>query len=1007
MPRRSNASTRLRPPPDDAAPIVGRTTKNNQKDPWERKMKQLDVRARGARVRYRRTAGLSALAAAMLAQAAAAQDQVTPPPAAAASSDPAVTAGLPSAPIGAEGAAADIVVTGSRLSSSGFAAPTPVTVVGEQRITSLASTNLGEVLVRLPAFRNATSPVTALAATGSGGNLGARYLDLRGLGANRTLVLVEGRRFVPSSILNAVDTNLIPALLVKRVEIVTGGASAAYGSDAISGVVNILLDKELEGFRGQIQRGISQEGDAGSFQASLAGGTSFADGRGHIMVGGEYSDDKAAGGCYTRDWCSREYGLVQNPNFRTNGQAANFISADVRAATMTAAGIVNSPNALRGLQLNADGTLASQRFPLGAFPDIQFMVGGGTYGSNWRLAVPYLKIPVERYSLFSNLDYDLTDDIKAFVTASYGQNKAQNRGAAFFERALTMRSDNPFIPAALKSQLGTATSFVFGRFGDFGLTGPDIPPTNAHGKASTARIATGLSGKLGGSWRWDGYYQYGRSDNRIFVNNVKNIANFNLAIDAVQGPNGPICRSTLTNPNNGCVPLNLFGVGRFSPASIAYAFGTPRIEQHIRQHVAAFNLSGDLVDLWAGPLALATGVEYRRDITRAQGDPIGQVLGWQYNNGGNYVGKITAKEIYAEASLPLAKDWFLARTLELNGAVRHTDYSTSGQVTTWKAGVIYEPVEGVRFRGTRSRDIRAPSAQELFNPGGATPGGVTDRNTNVNATVRVRTGGNPNLDPEIATTWTAGVVLSPGGSGLLRPLRLSVDWYDISVDGAIASLAAQQIVDRCFAGAADLCALVARGPDGIISEVRAFQLNLNKLITRGVDAELDYRVPLGGDSSVGFNLLGSYVKDLITVDAVGPVDRAGQTGQQYLGALGIPKWTVTATTTLQLGRFTATVENRYIPKGKYEATLIGPEDEGYSPTLPTSIASNRIAGRLYTNLGLQLAIETTSRAKFEVYGAVNNLFDRDPPPSPGNTGTNPTLFDTIGRAFHAGVRVRY
>jgi iron complex outermembrane receptor protein len=975
-------------------------------------MSHLDMRVRVNGLRRALAIGTPALAMAFAAQPAMAQSQAPAVPAkaaAAATGDALAAPAVTGAPAGGEAAVADIVVTGSRLGKSGFTAPTPVTVVGEQKITALASTNLGDVLNRLPAFRSTTAPTTALSSTGSGGNLGARYMDLRGLGSNRTLVLVDGRRFVPSSILNAVDTNLIPALLVKRVEIVTGGASAAYGSDAVSGVVNIILDHDLTGLKAQVQRGISQQGDAGAMQASMAGGVHFADGRGRLVFGGEWSRDEAAGGCYTRDWCSPEYGLVQNPDFRTNGQPANFVSANVRASTMTASGIINSPNALRGLQFNPDGSLASQRFQYGTFQDIQFMVGGQGKGSNFRLAVPYLKIPVQRYSLFSNLDYDFSDNLKAFVTASYGQSKAENRGAAFFERALTMRADNPFLPAALRTQLTAAgaTSFVFGRFGDFTLDGSDIPPTNAHGNAKTFRVATGLKGVIAGSWRWDAYYQYGRGDNRIQVYNVKNIANFNLAIDAVQGPTGPICRSTLTNPNNGCVALNLFGTGQFSRAAFNYAFGSPRVEQHIQQHVAALNTTGTLIDLWAGPVSVATGVEFRQDITRADADAVGQAVGWQYNNGGRYSGRITTKEIYGEISVPLARDMAFAHLLDLNGAVRHTDYSTSGPVTTWKAGVIYEPIEGIRFRGTRSRDIRAPSAQELYNPGGATPGGVTDRTTNVNATVRVRTGGNPALDPEVATTWTGGVVLSPGGTGVLRPLRISVDWYDISVKGAIAALAAQQIVDRCFAGASDLCSLITRGSDGIISEIRALQLNLNKLITRGIDAELDYRVPLGNDRSIGFNILASYVKDLTTVDAVGPVNRAGQTGVQYLGALGVPKWNLTSTTTLQLGRVTATVQNRYIPKGKYDATLVGPEDDGYATTLPTSIASNRVAARFYTDLGLQVAIDSGPRAHFEVYGSINNLFDKDPPIAPGNTGTNPAYFDTIGRYFQVGVRVRY
>lgn len=902
-----------------------------------------------------------------------------------------------------------IVVTGSRLAGKGYSAPTPVTVVGAERITALAATNLGDALVKLPSFRNLTAPTTALASTGSGGNLGARYLDLRGLGSNRTLVLVDGRRFVPSSILGAVDSNLIPALLVKRAEVVTGGASAAYGSDAVSGVVNILLDTDFEGYRATLQGGITQEGDGRSFLASAAYGTHFADNRGRFIIGGEFADDAAAQNCYSRHWCEVEPQLFQNAGFKTNGQPASFIAHQVRPATMTATGIINSPGSLRGRQFNADGSLSATPFNYGATPDAQYMIGGGQYGTNFRLAVPYLRIPVQRFSILSNLEYDLTEDLSAFVTASYGQSIVHNRGAAMYERALTAKVDNPFLPADLRAMMvdQNISSISYGRFGDFVLDGNDISPTNADAKSKTFRIATGLKGSLAGSWTWDAYYQYGQTDYRVDVNGVKNIPNFNRAIDVVDGPNGPMCRSTLTNPLDGCQPLNLFGSGQFSQAGYNYAFGTPWQEQHLHEHVASVNVTGTVADLWAGPLAVAAGVEYREDSTRADADATGQVFGWQYGNGAQYAGSINTKEIYGEASLPLARDSGFAKTLEINGAVRHTDYSTSGPVTTWKAGIVYEPVTGVRFRGTRSRDIRAPSAQELLDPGRVTPGSVVDRNTNVGIIARLFTGGNPNLKPEVATTWTAGVVLSPGGSGALAPLRLSVDYYDINLAGSIATLTAQTIVDRCFQGVAELCSLVVRDGGGFISEVHSVRLNLNRLYTRGIDVELDYRFELGPDAKLDLNLLGNYVGNLTEVDSGGAVNRAGQTGQQYLGSVGVPKWTLNATAALKLGGFTATLENRYIPKGKYDAGLIGPEDPGYDPTLATSIASNRVAGRLYTNLGFSVDLNKGAATEFQVYGAINNLLNVSPPIVPGNTATNPSLFDTLGRSVQLGVRVRH
>jgi outer membrane receptor protein involved in Fe transport len=944
----------------------------------------------------------SILAVAMISQAAWAQEQsidgqATPSPAAPLST-------------GAANASAEtIVVTGSRLAVKGYTAPTPVTVVGVDRITALASSNLGDALVKLPSFRNLTAPTTALASTGSGGNLGARYLDLRGLGANRTLVLVDGRRFVPSSILGAFDSNLIPALMVKRVEVVTGGASAAYGSDAVSGVVNILLDTDFEGYRATVQQGIAQRGDAHSILLSAAGGIHFAGNRGRFVIGGEFANDGKADDCYSRSWCAVEPQLFQNAGFKTNGQPANFIATHVRPSTMTATGIINSPNGLRGLQFNPDGSLSSTPYNYGATPDVQFMIGGGQPGTNFRLAVPYLRIPVRRFSALSNVEYDITDDLTAFATGSYGQTVVHNRGAAMYERALTAKAENPFLPEDLRAMMAAQNidSITYGRLGDFVLGGKDIAPTNADAKSRTFRIASGLKGGIAGSWKWDFYYQYGQTDYRVDVHGVKNIANFNRAIDVVSGPDGPICRSTLTNPADGCQPLNLFGSGQFSQAAYAYAFGTPWQEQHLREHVAALNVTGTLADLWAGPLAVAAGIEYRKDSTSADADATGQAFGWQYGNGAQYAGSINTKEVYGEASLPLARDVRFARILELNGAIRHTDYSTSGQVTTWKAGVVYEPVEGVRFRGTRSRDIRAPSAQELLDPGRVTPGSVVDRNTNVGVIARLFTGGNPNLKPEVATTWTAGVVLSPGGSGALAPLRLSVDYYDINLAGEIATLSAQGIVDRCFQGVSELCALITRDSAGLIADVHAVRLNLNRLYTRGIDVEFDYRFDLGTDRTLGINVLGNYVSALTEVDSGGAVNRAGQTGQQYLGTVGVPRWTVDATATLKLGAFTATLENRYIPKGKYDAVLVGPEDQGYDPTSPTSIASNRVAGRLYTNLGLSLDINRDSPTTFQVFGAINNLANVSPPIAPGNTGTNPSLFDTIGRTFQVGIRVRH
>ncbi|MDB5663373.1 MAG: TonB-dependent receptor-like protein, partial [Sphingomonas bacterium] len=340
-------------------------------------------------------------------------------------------------------AAADIVVTGSRLARAGFSAPTPVTVVGAARFEDLAATNVGEALSQLPAFQSFQSPTNSNLTIV--GNIGARTLDLRQLGAQRTLVLVDGRRFVPSSPQGTVDVNLIPTILVERIEVVTGGASAAYGSDAVAGVTNIILAKRLTGLRGQVQYGESEEGDDRDFQAALAGGTSLFGGAGHIVFGGEYADNKGVGNCYTRVWCSNERSNLNNPGFRTNGQPAGIPIEHNHASTLAPGGLLNAPvgSPLRGIQFAPDGSPVP--FNYGYLPGTFFMQGGDGHGTNPYVSAPLLKAPVERYTLYSHLEAELGGGIEGSVDLSYGYVDGRSQNAPLRETALTLRRDNPFL----------------------------------------------------------------------------------------------------------------------------------------------------------------------------------------------------------------------------------------------------------------------------------------------------------------------------------------------------------------------------------------------------------------------------------------------------------------------------------------------------------------------------------------------------------------------------------
>jgi outer membrane receptor protein involved in Fe transport len=900
-----------------------------------------------------------------------------------------------------EPAMEDIIVTGSRIARTGFTAPTPVTVIGAERIETLAATNVGDVLNQVPAFRATSSPSTAGVSIGAGG---ARTVDLRGLGAPRTLVLVDGRRFVQSTAEGTVDTNLIPSILIDRIEVVTGGASAAYGSDAVAGVVNFILNKKLDGLRGSIQQGISERGDDRETLVSLAGGTSFAGGNGHIVVGGEYNDAKGVGGCTTRSFCAGEWQVLSNTTPGVNGYPAFYLTNDVHTGLLTQGGLINA-GPLRGTQFLADGTPAP--FQYGILPGL-FMGGGSGHGENPFRTAGVIKVPVERYNIYSRAQYEF-GSTTAYVEGSYGRVRVITPGSQIRDTGIIIQRNNPYLPDSIRNQLPLGGSVKIGRAGD------DLGFAIGDTKVETYRAVAGLEGKFGGNWSWDAYYQYGRTDFDQTVTNNRINANFTRAVDAVTDPvtGNIVCASTIS-PNPavraaaaGCQPLNIIGQNRFSPEAKAYAYGTSQQNTRLTQHVAAANVRGDLVDLWAGPLSVAAGVEYRRDQISGTSDPISQANGFYVTNAVAFSPPaVEVKEGYVEAVLPLLRDVGFARSLELNGAVRRTHYSTSGSVTTWKGGVVYEPIEAVRFRATRSRDIRAPNVNELFLPLTTSFSSVLDRQTGQNPLVPILRGGNPGLRPEIADTTTVGIVLSP--RGFLNGLRLAVDYYDIKIDNAIGTIGAQTIANRCFEGATEFCSLIERNPDNSLLRITDRFLNVNQLKTRGVDFELDYRMALSDKDTLTLRALATYVADLITVDSLRATDRAGMTGIPVSGIPGIPDWTVDTTLTYDHEPFSITLQGRYITAGKYDATLIGPDDPNYDIFSPLSINDNTVPSYLLFNLSGRVNVINEGGRQLQFFGAINNLFDRTPPLAPGSTGyTNAILFDQVGRTFRVGARFKY
>lgn len=903
-----------------------------------------------------------------------------------------------------------IIVTGSRVERSGFTAPTPVTVIGAERLDSLGDANVAQALNRLPAFRAQSTPMSQ---GYTQANLGSEILDLRALGAQRTLVLLDGRRVVPSTTQGTFDIGLIPNAIISRVEVVTGGASAAYGSDAVAGVVNLITDTRLNGLRASGEYGISDRGDNRQIKLSAAFGSDLADGRGHVVLAGEYVDNNGVGDCFTRTWCSPD-GL-SNYNVTTNsgGAGANGLPATViglvHNANMTPAGIVNN-TALRGTQFAADGSVSSDIFDFGtnATPAALFMIGGE--GANYFHRGLLISPLIDRYSLYGNLDYDFSDALSGFVQASYGSTSVTANSATGFDFGFTaIRRDNAFLPATLAQMMDDAGVTQF----NMGKITSEAGPTVSQADRSTFRIATGLKGDLGGGWDWDAYYQYGETHNVQTSTNNKISANYTRAVDSVLVGDTPVCRSTLGDPGNGCQPLNPFGVGNMSAASLRYVFGTGIASFRYRQHVLAANLRGEPFSTWAGPVSVAAGAEYRRDTALGTTDAISAAGGFFTNNAAPIDGKIEVVEGYAEAVVPLADGLPLADTLELNGAVRQTHYrrsnaanaATTVDATTWKIGGVWAPVEPIRFRVTRSRDIRAPNMVELFSGLGAGLTFIQDSVTSQAYNVRTLTGGNPSLAPEKADTLTAGVVLTPPREWLGN-LRFSVDYYDIDLQGAIAQLGGQLIVDRCIGGSADYCALVTRdGGSGLLTQIENRNLNLDAVKAKGFDFDLDYTVDLASAGSLNFRALATHVIDLTTIDSTGTVtDRAGQNGAPASQLSGMPDWTVDLTLTYENGPATFMIQTHSLTGGAYNVQLIGPEDPGYSVALPNSISDNYVEGRTYVNLAG--SYDLTSHV--QVFGSITNLFDSAPPVAPSSVGSyNPVLYDAIGRRYNIGVRANF
>jgi outer membrane receptor protein involved in Fe transport len=938
-----------------------------------------------------------------------------------------------------------VVVSGSRLVTNGAQAPTPVTVVSADQLQVAAPRNVVDGLLQLPAFKGSVSVQNQ--STGTTSSNGADYLNLRGLGPSRTLVLLDGRRVVPASSAGSVDAAQMPEALIQRVDVVTGGASAAYGSDAVAGVVNFILDTKFEGVKADAQAGISQYGDYFNYRVSVTGGMSFLDDRLHVV--GSILDYKSNGVslAQSRPWTGTAHavGSITNPSFDktkpvspTNSgllvvpqpyTSVAALGGLITTTTSTVAGVNTtvSNGPLVGTAFDPNGQAIP--FNYGTLKSAAQMSGGDGYNPNLLLT---LQPSQRRSQIFTHATYDFSDNFSAYVQVMGSQNHIRYNSLPTFELSstnFTILRDNAYIPQTIKDYLNSPagqniTSFTVGRVSpDF-----DIPHMDAI--TNNGLVTIGFDGKVpSSSWTYHGYGQMGRAYGSYKTQNDPISDNLYRASDAVVNPaNGQIvCRQSLSNPaptpiSNpvGCQPLNIFGVGNASAASLKYITGTAIQIVRVAEDVAELSASGELFDIQGGAVSLAIGGSYRREaftqVTDAQsqeirtGAGIGKAFpaglvntlgGFERTNPQPTRGTFNVKEAFIETEVPLLKDMSMARALTFNAAGRYVDYSTSGGVEPWKLGLVYEPTDGLRIRASRSTDIRAANLGELYQ--GSSQGTSTVQDpANGNTTTNVITGavGNPGLVPESANTSTIGVVVTPDSllGGALPGLEFSIDYYQINISKAISTLTAQQELNFCANGSLQQCAFITRNPNGTLSRVALPFFNAAARQTKGVDFEASYSVPLsdvafGQDGNLTFRTLVNYIGQFTTqVQGASPVQLAGDIGNST------PKWTGNFGANLSVGPVSWFVQERWISGGKYDNT--NNNGQGIYP--------NNIGSVFYTDTTITYDVFDTGAS---VFFSIQNLFDRDPPPTPsfliaGSNYSNRTLYDMIGRQFTLGVRYK-
>ncbi|MCD9005885.1 TonB-dependent receptor [Luteimonas sp. XNQY3] len=924
-----------------------------------------------------------------------------------------------------------VTVTGSRLIRSDLSAPSPTTIIAREEIAMSGSATIETVLNEFPQLAAGNT-----SSVNNGGGSGVLTANLRGLGATRTLTLVNGRRFMPANSDGVVDLASIPDALVENVEIITGGASAVYGSDAIAGAVNFILRKDFEGLEATYTHGATAEGDGAYDKFDLTIGGNFADDRGNAVLSISRTERDAvlqADRDFSRvplDTVAGELvpggsGSIPGTRIGLSGaQLGSLVGVDLTPA--------GDCSAITGIRFGEGGTPLPYCSPQDAY----------NYAD-----LNYLQRPLERTQISGLAHFTINDAVEAYGEGYYANSRNSYQqapdsftpvtpGAPSSTLLVPNYVSNPVLLPAVRQFLSD-NAHIFDPDGDgvaaivgSGRRADELGPRFYTYERASYNLIGGLRGsfEVGGGhwWQWDAFLQEQRTRTDITNNNQINQARLSQALDAtVDAAGNLVC----VNQASGCVPASIFGLGSISADAAAFLTPIRTSYETFDRTVGGASLSGTLFDLPAGAVSLAFGAEYRKDEYRFQ--PSAMDVSGDYGavSQSPMAGEYSVKELFGEFRVPLLSGARFAHDLAIEGAARYSDYSTIGGVNTWKLGAEWAPTDWLRLRSAFNVAIRAPSLNELYAPQtrGFTAGvdpctaaanptaaqqqlciqqGVpaADLPTFTQGSVGFErtTGGNPNLIEETSETFTIGAVFSiPSIEGL----HFAVDYFEVEVEDAITSITANQMLADCFSRldpAAASCQAIVRLPNGQIDDVRSTLQNIGLLRARGLDFQVDYRFGapgIGGDEGeVSLALLTSWLfeRSMQVVADQGEIDCAGYMGGGCGGGTGnilIPDLKLNFSAGYRSGPLSLRLQGRMIDKFDLR------------PGITAAVAESPRQWYFDTNV----SYDFTDR--LQLFAGIDNVFDRQPPilgtALAGDANTDVGVYDVLGRRYFFGARLKF